>query len=174
MVKFATVASASAIIASVAPSVIAAPIVQADDALVEREPLFPLLFGAGSLIANAIKKRKRDLGDVELEQREPEPLFPLLFGAGSLIANAVKRKRGLGDEFELLERGYEDGLEQREPLFPLLFTAGSAIANAVRGRRKRGLEDMELEMREYFDEFEVRDFEDVLDSRYYESLDELD
>jgi fumarate reductase subunit D len=165
MVQLATILSTSVLVASLAPSVVVAAPIQSsasEDGLVEREPFFPLLFGAASAVGSLFKgRRKRDMEDVELDARdfdemtdlaEREPFFPLLFGAASAVGSLFKgrRKRDLSsDEMsELVARLDTDELAELiqrnpEPFFPLLFGAASAVGSLFKGRRKRDLSSSE-------------------------------
>ncbi|KAG2024155.1 hypothetical protein CC2G_001735 [Coprinopsis cinerea AmutBmut pab1-1] len=183
MVKISTVAVTSALVASVAPSVMAAPCLRGVTPtrlrtmdltareleaieLYERDPLFGLIAKGASLLGGLFKKRKRDLGDAfdlyerelqfedmdardlaEIELYERDPLFGLIAkGVGMLGSIFKKRKRDLGD-FDLHERDFED-MDVRD-IFETLDARGFFDDVEV-----RELAD-EFGARELFDDYEV-------------------
>ncbi|TFK24362.1 hypothetical protein FA15DRAFT_694509 [Coprinopsis marcescibilis] len=123
--KAAFIVSVSAVTLSAVLPSIAAPIQSSEDSLVERspEPFLPLLFRAGAGVVNAIsnRRRKRDLEDADLFEREVydsvdlaerEPFFlPALAGwvAGKFITK--KKKDNKKKEEKVEERDYDYILE---------------------------------------------------------------
>jgi hypothetical protein len=116
-----------------------------DAELEARQPLWGLALKAGaSLLGGLFGKKKRDLSDIDFEERDFEDFL---------------EERDFEDLFET--RGLTDAeIEARQPLWGLALKAGASLLGGLFGKKKRDLTDVELEQRDFWlDELYDRDYE---------------